>query len=203
MNQEEREKLEKVFKFVVPVGIFVFVILAGVNFGMDFGLFTLFIDILFVIAFVTIYRTFQLDLKENEKKIWQGLITHKDYTVQSNKDSKSTYRYYFHFGDQKRTIDKEIYDRFNVGDFIEIHLAKRVWGIYFDTKLLKENAMPEVIAEYQNMPKAPDRKSSNKIGCFVFLLIALVFSAVILTLMEVIDLPLVREYLMEFIESTS
>lgn len=202
MNQEERAKLEKVFKLVVPVGIFALAIVGGVSYGMGFGLFSLLIDVLFVVAFVTIYRTFKLDLKENEKKIWQGLITDKNYTVQSNKDSRNTYRYYFHFGDQKRAISKDIYDEFNVGDAIEIHLAKRVWGVYFDTKLLKENAMPEVIAAYQSKPKPQGKKASNKIGCFVFLLIALVFGVIMLTLNEIIDLPQLREYLIEFIEGS-
>lgn len=199
MSHEEREKLEKKFNFLGPMGLFVLAILALVNFGMGIDFFTILIDILFVVAFVSIFRAFKLDLKENEKKIWQGLITDKDYTVRSNKNSKSTYTYYFYFGDQKRSISKEIYNQFNEGDMIEIHLAKRVWGVYFDTKLLKENAMPETVANYQNKDQATAKKSSN-IGCILFLVFGLIMILGFLMVTDMIELPFLEKYLKEFFE---
>ncbi|MEP2026336.1 MAG: hypothetical protein ABJH98_12355 [Reichenbachiella sp.] len=199
MSQEEREQIEKKFKLLVPMGVFVLVILAIVNYGFDFDLFTLLIDALFVIAFVSIYRAFKLDLKENEKKIWQGLITNKDYTVRSNKNSQNTYTYYFYFGDQKRSISETVYNQFNVGDFIEIHLAKRVWGVYFDTKLLKENAMPETVAEYQDKAQVTSKKSS-KVGCILFLVFGLIMIIGFLMVTEIIELPILEKYFKEFFE---
>ncbi len=199
MSQEEREKVEKKFKLLTPMGVFIFVILSVVNYGMGIDFFTILIDVLFVIAFVSIYRAFKLDLKENEKKIWQGVITNKHYTVRSNKNSRNTYTYYFYFGDQKRSISETVYNQFNVGDLVEIHLAKRVWGVYFDTKLLKENAMPETVAEYQNTEKSPARESS-KIGCLLFLFFGLLMVIGFLMIAEVIDVPIVENYLRKFFE---
>lgn len=199
MSQEEREQIEKKFKLLIPMGIFVLVILAVVNYGFDFDLFTLLIDTLFVIAFVSIYRAFKLDLKENEKKIWQGVITNKDYTVRSNKNSRNTYTYYFYFGDQKRSISETVYNQFNVGDFIEIHLAKRVWGVYFDTKLLKENAMPETVAEYQNI-QTTTKKKSSKMGCVLFLAFGTIMILGFLIVAEIIELPFLEKYFKEFFE---
>lgn len=181
------------------MGLFVLVILVAVNYGMGLDFFTILIDILFVIGFVSIFRAFKLDLKENEKKIWQGLITNKDYTVRSNKNSKSTYTYYFYFGDQKRTISEEMYHQFNVGDFIEIHLAKRVWGVYFDTKLLKENAMPETVANYQNTDHTTTKKSS-RLGCILFLVFGLIMILGFLMVTDMIELPFLKKYLKEFFE---
>lgn len=200
MSQEERKQIEKKFKMLIPMGIFVLVILIAVNFGMGIDFFTLLIDTLFIIAFASIYRAFKLDLKENEKKIWQGLITNKDYTVRSNKNSRNTYTYYFYFGGQKRTISEAVYNQFNVGDFIEIHLAKRVWGVYFGTKLLKENAMPETVAEYQDKAQATSKKSS-KIGCILFLTLGLIMMIGFLMVAEIIELPFLEKYLKEFFEA--
>ncbi|WP_420583204.1 hypothetical protein [Reichenbachiella sp.] len=199
MSPEEREKLEKKFKFMGPMGLFVLAILALVNYGMGIDFFTILIDVLFIIAFVTIYRAFKLDLRENEKKIWQGLITNKHYTVRSNKNSKSTYTYYFYFGDQRRSINEEIYNQFKEGDMIEIHLAKRVWGVYFDTKLLKENAMPEKLAEYQEQVVSTKKKSS-KVGCIIFLILGLIMVLGFLMATEIIELPVVEGFLKDFFE---
>lgn len=200
MSLEEREKLEEKFKYLLPMGVFILVILAGVNYGMGMDFFTILIDALFVVAFVTIYRAFKLDLKENEKKIWQGLITNKHYTVRSNKNSRSTYTYYFYFGDQKRSVSEEVYNQFKQGDLIEIHLAKRVWGVYFDTKLLKENAMPDTVAEYQDRTEKTTKRSS-KIGCVVFLVFGLLISIWFLIFSGIIDLSTIPSYLQEFFES--
>lgn len=199
MSSEERDKLEKKFKIMGPMGAFVLVILGLVNYGMGIDFFTILIDILFVIAFVTIYRAFKLDLKENEKKIWQGLVTNKHYTVQSNKNSRSTYTYYFYFGDQKRTVSEEVYNQFKEGDMIEIHLAKRVWGVYFDTKLLKENAMPEKVAAYQNQVISTKKKTS-KVGCVTFLVFAAIMVLGFLIATGIIELPLIEGFLKEFFE---
>ncbi len=199
MSTEEREKLEMKFKFLTPMGLFILAILALVNYGMGIDFFTILIDVLFVIAFITIYRAFKLDLKENEKKIWQGLITNKHYTVQSSKNSKSTYTYYFYFGDQKRSISEEIYNQFNEGDMIEIHLAKRVWGVYFDTKLLKENAIPEKMAEYQDQVISKKKKSS-KVGCVVFLIFGAIMMLGFLMAADIIQLPIIEGLLKDFFE---
>ena len=199
MSSEEREKLENKFKFMGPMGLFVLAILALVNYGMGIDFFTILIDVLFVIAFITIYRAFKLDLKENEKKIWQGLITNKHYTVRSNKNSKSTYTYYFYFGEQKRSISEEIYNQFNEGDMIEIHLAKRVWGVYFDTKLLKENAMPEKVAEYQDQV-VNTKKKTSKVGCVVFLIFGAIMVLGFLMATGILELPIIEGFLKELFE---
>ncbi|MEP3388319.1 MAG: hypothetical protein ABJO02_09045 [Reichenbachiella sp.] len=199
MSQDEREKLEKKSKILVPMGIFILVILSVVNYGMGLDFFTLLIDTLFVIAFITIYRAFKLDLRENEKKIWQGVITNKHYTVKSNKGSRNTYTYYFYFGEQKRSISEEVYNQFNVGDLVEIHLAKRVWGVYFDTKLLKENAMPDTVASYQNIDKST-AKNSSRMGCILFLVFGLIMILGFLLVTNMIELPFLENYLKEFFE---
>ncbi|SMD38373.1 hypothetical protein SAMN04488029_3772 [Reichenbachiella faecimaris] len=200
MSQAEREKLEEKFKYLIPMGVFILVILAGVNYGMGMDFFTILIDLLFVVAFIAIFRAFKLDLRENEKKIWQGLITNKHYTVTSNKNSRSAYTYYFYFGDQKRTVSEEVYNQFKEGDLIETHLAKRVWGVYFDAKLLKENAMPETVAEYQNKEEATSKKSS-KMGCILFLVFGLLMTLGFLLITDAIDIPVIEEYLQEIFES--
>lgn len=200
MSLEERKILEEKFKYLVPMGVFILVVLAGVNYGMGMDFFTILIDALFVVAFVTIYRAFKLDLQENEKKIWQGLITNKHYTVRSNKNSRSTYTYYFYFGNQKRSVSEEVYNQFKEGDLIEMHLAKRVWGVYFDTKLLKENAMPYTVTEYQDKTEETTKRSS-KIGCVVFLIFGLLISIWFLIFSGIIDPSTIPAYLQEFFES--
>lgn len=200
MSHAEREQLQKKFKFLIPMGVFILLVLGLVNYGMGLDFFTLLIDTLFVVAFVSIYRAFHLDLKENEKKIWQGVITNKHFTVKSNKDSRNTYTYYFYFGKQKRSISEEVYNQFNVGDLIEVHLAKRAWGVYFDTKLLKENAMSDTVAQYQNQVQAIT-KNSRKMGCVVFLIFGVLISIWFLLFSGIIDPSTIPIYLQEIFES--
>ncbi|WP_109830391.1 hypothetical protein [Reichenbachiella versicolor] len=176
LNDSERAKLQKSFKMMIPIGVFAMVVLGIVNFSFDFEFFVILVDGFFVVAFAMIYGSYKLDLKENEKRIWQGIITHKTYTVRSNKDRKSTYTYYFYFGNESRKVTKEVYDDFKEGDFIEIHQAKRVFGVYFETKLLKEGVISQDKLDQLNHTASNNKvgsKMSGKWGCLILIIVAI------------------------------
>ncbi len=175
LSEKERSKLKKGFIFIpvfilISGGIFYFM-LSGPGSGDDFfGFAVMGMAVIFIAVIFWITRAVVLDLRDNEKKIIQGVITLKETHTSTGKKRRTTY--YFHFGDYKLSVQANIYHQFEEGDLIEIHQAKRVYNITFDSKLLKRGVLPEEVEKFRAIHEEKTKKV-NRLSVVIFVIVVL------------------------------
>lgn len=151
LDAGERKKLKKGFYFIpffvlFAGGVIYFMLSMSVG-GDDFFTYGIIgMAVFFGLLIFWIVRGIVLDLKDNEKKVLQGLITVKQ-TNRSTGGKRNRRSYYFYFGDKRMRVEPHLYHKFEEGDLIEIHQAKRVYNVIFKSELLKRGALPEEVEQ--------------------------------------------------------
>ncbi|MFY0627773.1 MAG: hypothetical protein JXR07_15855 [Reichenbachiella sp.] len=183
LSPDERKKLKKGFYFipfftVFAGGIFYFMLsMAG---GKDDFFFyaVLGMAAIFGLVIFWITRGIVLDLQDNEKKIVQGVVTHKESVRHKSKKGRSRTSYHLYFGEKSMRVEADLYHKFNEGDLIEIHQAKRVYNVIFKTEKLKIDVFPDKVSKYKTAHQVK-RKRQGRYAIVGFLLFVPIFLTVL------------------------
>ncbi len=171
LEPQELKKLKKGI-FILPIviigfGIFFGTILSQMNvdetFLKIFGGFACF----FVLVLIFIGRGYVLDLRDQTKEIFQGVVTRKVKRRRKKKKGSST-SYYFYFGDKSIQVPLHIWGQFEEADMIEIHRSKRIHNLIYKTELLKRGVMIEQVQEIKEAQEAKEQKMAM-IALIVFI----------------------------------
>lgn len=112
----------------------------------------------FGIIFLIIIRGFALDLRDQTKQVFQGLITRKVRRSSKSKKGRSSTSYYFYFGDKSMKVELNLYNKFQEADLIEIHRSKRLYNMIYDSKLIKKGVMIDEVSELKRIQEAKEKK---------------------------------------------
>lgn len=164
LEEAELKRLKKGFIFVPIFGL-VFALFLGFFFTIVDDQVSRYFLIGFTIFAVGVFSfiTYGLiaDIKGGTKQVIQGLVTHKEVQV-STSNSKNTSNkttYYLHFGTKRLNVTGDLYAKFNKGDLVEIHQAKRTYNTVFKTELIKRNVQMEQIEAMDAVRKAEAQKN--------------------------------------------
>lgn len=181
LEPEELKKLKKgiyiIPFFLVFVAIFFSFIL---DFTADFeGAFYPVVGFmsLFGIVLFFIIKAYVLDLRDQKKEIFQGVITWK--TFRRSKKSKgkgSSTSYYFYFGEKEMKVPLHIYGKFEEADLIEIHRSKRITNLIYKSELIKRGVMIDKVKEVKQVQVKKQQR-------MVLIVLIIFFSIVVAVLM--------------------
>lgn len=161
LEPHELKKLKKGI-FILPIVI--------IGFGLFFGTFLSQMDVdevflkifggfacLFILVLILIGRGYVLDLREQMKEVFQGVITRKVKRRRKKKKGSST-SYYFYFGEKSIQVPLHIWGQYEEADLIEIHRSKRISNLIYKTELLKRGVMIEQVQEIKEAHEAKEQK---------------------------------------------
>lgn len=187
LEPHELKKLRKGI-FILPIVIIGFGLFFGTilsQMEMDeaflkiFGGFASF----FILILIFIGRGYVLDLREQTKEVFQGVVTRKVKRRRKKKKGSST-SYYFYFGDKSIQVPLNIWGQFEEADMIEIHRSRRISNLIYKTELLKRGVMIEQVQEIKEAHEAKEQKMAL-IALIVF--ISIVGVAILLVILGILD----------------
>lgn len=164
LEDAELKRLKKGFIFIPVFGV-VFALFLGFFFTIVDDQVSRYFLIGFTIFAVGVFSfiTYGLiaDIKGGTKQVIQGLVTHKEVQVSTSnsKNTSSKTTYYLHFGAKRLNVTGDLYAKFNKGDLVEIHQAKRTYNTVFKTELIKSNVQMDQIEAMDAVRKAEAQKN--------------------------------------------
>lgn len=184
---EELRKLKRGF-WVIPVfslvfvGFFVFIF--QVVSPVDGPIF--WIPVVFAAFFVGligyIIWGFTMDITQQSKQVFQGLITKKDIHRSAGKSKNRTYHLFF--GEKRMRVEPYIYNKFEEGDLIEIHRSKRLYNMIYKTELLKRDVVMHVVAAVKQQQMSRQQRIGFILISLFVLAIGMFVAAVLLGWVE-------------------
>lgn len=116
---------------------------------------------------------FAMDLSQGTKQVFQGLITGKDCKRKAGKNASTSY--FLLFGEKRMRVELYLYNRFEVGDLVEIHRSKRLYNMIYKTELLQRDATMAPVAEN----KQAKLRIRERIGFAVVILFVLLVGGLV------------------------
>jgi len=185
LEPHEVKKLKRSFIFIpiftVLFGAFFFFLFN--NMGIDDGWAkwaVIGFAVFFVIIILIILRGFALDLRDQTKQVFQGLITRKVRRRSKGKNKSST-SYYFYFGDKSMKVELNLYHKFQEADLIEIHRSKRLYNMIYDSKLIKRGVMVEEVSELKRIHEEKENRLGVIIMISVLVIVGIILTVIFLT----------------------
>jgi len=183
LEPKELKKLKRGFIFI-PIftllfGAFFFFLFNQMEHGGGFKWVVYGFAAFFGLIILTILRGFALDLRDQTKEVFQGLITRKVRRRSKSKKGRNTTSYYFYFGDKSMKVELNLYNKFQEADLIEIHRSKRLYNMIYDSKLIKSGVMKEEVAEL----KRAQEEKENRIGIIVLIAVLIIVGIVVTILL--------------------
>lgn len=201
MSKEERNKL-KIGLYIMPFAVLfvsgVLYFMLSMSFGESYFFWGVcFMGTVFFGIILWTLRAIVLDLRDNEKKIIEGVITRKEKIVTTatrasgrrSRRTRTKRTYLFYFGDTKMQVQADLYNKFDEGDFVEIHMAKRVYSVIFKAEKIKSGQMMDVVAE-QKAAAVDAKKGLNlNMGLLLLVLVPVVLTVFFTAVSDCFNCP--------------
>lgn len=160
LQAEDRLKLKSTWqKAAIAVAVFELIIMGIFAFLLyhDFGIFAyIFVGLLVLLptaGLVYFYMELQKDMKQGLKNVIQGILKDKYYRVSKSKNTSATYYYYVQVGEEVISVDKGEYDRVEVGDLLEVHVAQSSQTLLRLEVIAKQHEVKEIVSDRTDTPK--------------------------------------------------
>lgn len=191
LEPHELKKLKKGF-YLIPI----FALIMGAALYFMFGemqadgffyWFGIFFIVLFIGIFSWITWALIVDVQSGEKEIFQGVITQKRSVRHRSRKGGSKTSYYLYFGKYYEKVELHVYGKFQEGDMIEIHRAKRTYNVIFDMKLIQRGVMLEEINKMREEREGKARKNAWKVYVGFILAIPIFMSVMFFIIADCFD----------------
>lgn len=191
MEPHQLKKLKKGF-YVLPIFGIIFGVVLYFLFGeMESDDSFFWVGVFFILFFMGIFGwitwALVMDVQSGEKEIFQGIVTRKKSVRRRSKKGRSSTSYYLYFGKHYERVELHVYNRFQEGDMIEIHRAKRTYNVVFDMKLIKSGVMLEEINRQKAELEEHERKNAWKPIVGFILAIPIILSFMFLIVADCFD----------------
>lgn len=131
-----------------------------------------------MLVLALVARGYVLDLREQTKEIFQGVITRKVKRRHKKKKGRSSTTYFFYFGDKSMKVPLHVWGQFEEADMMEIHHSKRIQNTIYKTELLKRGVMVDQVQEIKEAQVAKEQK----LALIIFLVFMGIVAAIVLFL---------------------
>jgi hypothetical protein len=163
LEEDEIKQLKKGFVFIPIFGLvftIFFIIFFAVVEDQVFRYFLMGFVVIAVGVFVSITYALIADLNGGTKQVIQGLVTHKEVLTSTSNSKKTGNKttYYIYFGAKKLNVTIDLYTKFNRGDLVEIHQAKRSYNSVFKTEIIKSNVQMDQIEAMDTLRRTEAKK---------------------------------------------